>query len=222
MEEISVFDVIGPNMIGPSSSHTAGALKIARMAYRIMGEKIVKVRFTLFGSFACTYSGHGTDRALVAGILGFDTEDGRIRDAMHYADEQGLEVVFETNTTDQDVHPNTVEMALTGENGKHLTVRGVSLGGGKVAIKQLDGVDVHIEGSGSTLIVRHIDKPGALAYIATCISQWNINIAGLRMHREGRGETAYAELSIDSPAPDSLIQVLEAHPIVTGVTQIQV
>ena len=222
MGDISVFDVIGPNMIGPSSSHTAGALKIALMARHIIGEEIVHVHFRLYGSFARTFTGHGTDRALIAGILGYDTEDLRIRDAYTLAEQAGLAVEFSTNTTNQDVHPNTVKIIATGKSGREHTVVGESIGGGEVLLRKLDGVEVNIEGSGCTLLVKHIDRPGALAFIATCTSQWNINIAALRMYREARGETAYAELAVDSPAPDSLLEALKQHPLITEVTQIVV
>jgi len=116
VKEISVFDVIGPNMIGPSSSHTAGALKIALLASKLASGRIVKVRFILYGSFAKTYKGHGTDRALLGGILGFSTEDARIKQSFHYADESGLDYAFELNETNKDVHPNTVDIMITSQN----------------------------------------------------------------------------------------------------------
>ena len=177
MRDISVFDVIGPNMIGPSSSHTAGALKIALMASHIVGSKVVKARFTLFGSFARTYRGHGTDRALIAGVLGYGTEDRRIRDAFQCAEEAGLAYEFRTNTTNQDVHPNTVEMCLTDENGEEYTILGESIGGGEVILRQLNGIEISLSGSYRTLLVEMLDKPGTLAYVTKCTSEWNINIA---------------------------------------------
>ena len=198
-------------LIGPSSSHTAGALKIALMARHIIAKPVVKVHFRLYGSFARTYSGHGTDRALIAGMLGYDTEDKRIRDAYHYAEEAGLEVRFSTNTTNQDIHPNTVKIIAEDVDGREHTIVGESVGGGEVVLRRLDG-----------LLVKHIDRPGALAFIATCTSQWGINIAALRMHREAKGETAYAEMTIDTPAPESLIHALQEHPLITEVTQIRV
>ena len=222
MGDISVFDVIGPNMIGPSSSHTAGALKIALMARHIIAKPVVKVHFRLYGSFARTYTGHGTDRALIAGMLGFDTEDKRIRNAYEEAEKAGLQVDFSTNTTNQDVHPNTVKIIATDADGKEHTIVGESIGGGEVALRRLNGVEVNIEGGGITLLIKHIDRPGALAFMATCTSQWGINIAALRMHREAKGETSYAEMTIDSPAPDSLIHALSEHPLITEVTQIRV
>ena len=132
MEDISVFDVIGPNMIGPSSSHTAGALKIALMARHLVKGPVHAVTFRLFGSFARTYRGHGTDRALIAGILGFDTEDRRIRDAYELAEQAGLKVTFEVDTQDQDVHPNTVRIQLVDGDGRVHSVEGSSIGGGEV------------------------------------------------------------------------------------------
>ena len=124
MAFISVFDVIGPNMVGPSSSHTAGAASIALLAGKMIGEKITKVTFTLYGSFAKTYKGHGTDKALVGGILGFETDDMRIRDSFSIAKENGLEFEFVCNhSDDEDIHPNTVDMEIVGQSGRQLTVR---------------------------------------------------------------------------------------------------
>ncbi|MFQ9799659.1 MAG: L-serine ammonia-lyase, iron-sulfur-dependent subunit beta [Clostridia bacterium] len=129
MRDISVFDVIGPNMIGPSSSHTVGALRIARMAQAMVQSKIRSVRFVLYGSFARTYKGHGTDRALLAGILGYGPEDLRIRNAYTHAEEAGIEYRFDIDTANQDAHPNTVEIVITEESGRKLSVMGESIGG---------------------------------------------------------------------------------------------
>ena len=134
MSLISVFDVIGPNMVGPSSSHTAGAASVALMAQKLFQKEIKEVVFTLYGSFAKTYRGHGTDRALVGGIMGFDTDDLRIRDSFQIAQERGLKYHFEKNTVEDEVHPNTVDICMTGKDGSVMTVRGVSVGGGKIKI----------------------------------------------------------------------------------------
>ena len=143
MAFISVFDVIGPNMVGPSSSHTAGAASIALLARKMIGEKITKITFTLYGSFAKTYKGHGTDKALVGGILGFETDDIRIRDSFNIARESGLNFEFVCNHEElEDIHPNTVDMEIMGESGRILKVRGESLGGGKVMLTRINGVKV--------------------------------------------------------------------------------
>ena len=153
MTGISLFDVIGPNMVGPSSSHTAGAVSMALLARKIFykeektKEQLMKrVDFTLYGSFAKTYKGHGTDRALLGGILGFATDDLRIRDAFSYAGKEGLEYTF-TLSEEKDVHPNTADMDIAGKDGRHLFVRGISLGGGKVKLARLNQIEVDLQGN---------------------------------------------------------------------------
>ena len=142
MNDISMFDIIGPNMIGPSSSHTAGALRIAHLAGKLAPAKISKVTFTLYGSFAWTYIGHGTDRALVGGILGFHPDDERIRNSFQIAEAEGLSYEFIENTTEHDVHPNTVDIFIQCENGATIDLRGESIGGGNALIRKLNGIDI--------------------------------------------------------------------------------
>lgn len=146
MSFISVFDVLGPNMIGPSSSHTAGAVNVARLARQMIEPPLIRVEFTLYGSFAETYHGHGTDKALLGGIMGFATDDVRIRDSFAIADTAGLEYSFIPNFTEQDVHPNTVDIVMTNAAGKTLTVRGESIGGGAVRMVRLNGVKIEFTG----------------------------------------------------------------------------
>ena len=134
MSFISAFDVMGPNMIGPSSSHTAGAARIAFLARKMLNSTLKKVQFTLYGSFAKTYHGHGTDRALLGGIMGFGTDDMRIRDSFEIAKDIGLDFSFVPNEIETDIHPNTVDILMTNENGDHILIRGESLGGGKARI----------------------------------------------------------------------------------------
>ena len=159
MREISVFDVIGPNMIGPSSSHTAGALRIALMAKKMTKAPIKKVRFILYGSFAQTYRGHGTDRALLGGILGFDAEDKRIRDSYKLATEAGIDYKFDINTTNRDVHPNTVEIVIDDAEGGRTEIMGESIGGGNALLRP--GAGPGIGGSGAAdSAVRRPQRPG--------------------------------------------------------------
>lgn len=221
MKEISVFDVIGPNMIGPSSSHTAGALKIALLAGKLAGCKISRVHFVLYGSFAKTYKGHGTDRALLGGILGFSTEDARIRDSFHYAEKAGLDYAFELNETDTDVHPNTVDISITCEDGSALSVRGVSTGGGDCRIERIDDIAVDLTGNYTTLLIRQRDTFGIVAYITGCLSEYRINIAFMRLYRESRGETAYTIIETDSEIPQQLVRKIEQHSEISGVRVIQ-
>ena len=153
MSFISVFDVLGPNMIGPSSSHTAGAARIAYLAQKMINGPLVRVDFTLYGSFARTYRGHGTDRALLGGIMGFDTDDMRIRDSFRIAEERGIAFCFVPNEEETDVHPNTVDIHMVNAVGQEMTVRGESLGGGKARISRINGVDVDFTGEYSAWII---------------------------------------------------------------------
>lgn len=212
MKEISVFDVIGPNMIGPSSSHTAGALKIALMARKLASGKITAVRFVLYGSFAKTYKGHGTDRALLGGILGFQTEDARIKDSFHFAEEAGLRYSFETNETNKDVHPNTADIYLTSDDGKTVFVRGVSTGGGECRIEKIDDIDVDLTGNLTTLLIKQHDTFGVVASITGCLSEYQINIAFMRLYRESKGETAYTIIETDNDIPPQLAEHIKRLP----------
>lgn len=216
MNEIGTFDILGPNMIGPSSSHTAGALRIAYIAEKMV-EKVADVRFVLYGSFARTYHGHGTDRALVGGILGFHPDDERIRDSFEYAKEAGLTFTFEENTTDKEVYPNTVDIFLTGADGSKVTLRGESIGGGNAVITRLNGVEVELTGNYCTLIVEHIDKKGTLAFMTTVLSAYDLNIGSLRLYRESKGKIAYAVIEVDSTINEGVINALRGFEAVQNV-----
>ncbi len=222
MPFISIFDVIGPNMVGPSSSHTAGAVAIALLVKKMFNGPIRRAEFVLYGSFAKTYKGHGTDRALLGGILGFETDDLRIKDSFKLAEECGLEYVFKADEKETEVHPNTVEIHVQGEEGMAMSVRGVSLGGGKVKIVKINGIDVDFTGEYSTLVIRHQDYPGVVAYIATCLSERNVNIAFMRLFRERKGATAYSVVESDEEIPQELLDKLGKNPKVEDVMLIQV
>lgn len=218
MAFISVFDVIGPNMVGPSSSHTAGAASIALLAKKMIGEKISKIRFTLYGSFAKTYKGHGTDKALVGGILGFETDDVRIRDSFSIAKEQGLDFEFVCNNEEnEDIHPNTVDMDITGESGRRLTVRGESLGGGKVMLTRINGVKVQFTGEYHALIVIQRDHPGVVAGITSVLSSWDVNIAYLRVFREEKGGLAYTIVESDEEISEKAVDVIKKNPAIKDI-----
>ena len=201
MSFISVFDVLGPNMIGPSSSHTAGAAIIAFLAQKMISPPLVKVDFTLYGSFAKTYKGHGTDRALLGGIMGFSADDTRIRDSFRIAEERGLEFSFTPNGEETEVHPNTVDISMENEAGRKMIVRGESLGGGKVRIVRINQVKVEFTGEYSAVIVIHQDKPVVAAHITKCLSDMNINIAFMRLFRKGKGAIAYTIVESDERLP---------------------
>lgn len=222
MNFLSVFDVIGPNMIGPSSSHTAGAVSMALLARKMCPSPICRVAFTLYGSFAKTYRGHGTDRALLGGILGFAMDDARIRDSFSLARKASVEyeyIVDEETVTD---HPNTADMDILCVDGYRLMVRGVSVGGGKVKIVRINQIDVEFTGEYSTLIVRQTDKPGVVAHITQCLSNHNVNIAFMRMFREDKGAAAYTVVESDEPIPDSILQEMKENTYVHELMLIQI
>ena len=211
MEFISVFDVIGPNMIGPSSSHTAGACAIAKMAVVLFGKPIVRAEFTLYGSFAKTYKGHGTDRALLGGVLGYDPDDRRIKTAFERAKNRGVSYEFKIDNETKVDHPNTADVKLFSFNGQSMTVRGESIGGGKIRICRIDNMDVDFTGEYCTLVVRQMDKPGVLEIITSQLSKYAVNIAFLKLHREEKGGIAYTVIGSDQDIPKGIVRELEKH-----------
>lgn len=208
MSFISVFDVLGPNMIGPSSSHTAGAAIIAYLAQKMINGPLKKVEFTLYGSFAKTYRGHGTDRALLGGIMGFATDDTRIRDSFQIAAERGLEFTFIANDAETDIYPNTVDIHMENSAGQVMTVRGESVGGGKVRIVRINQVQIDFSGEYSAVIVVHQDKPGVAAHITKVLSDRVVNIAFMRLFRESKGHTAYTIVESDDHLPEDITKSL--------------
>ncbi len=222
MAFISVFDVLGPNMIGPSSSHTAGAAVIAYLAQKMINGPLTKVHFTLYGSFAQTYRGHGTDRALLGGIMGFSTDDMRIRDSFEIATERGLEFSFTPNEIETDIHPNTVDILMENAAGQQMKIRGESLGGGKVQITRINQVKVVFTGEYSAVIVIHQDKPGVIAHITKCLSDRNVNIAFMRLFREKKGHTAYSIVESDGNLPEDVTASLLENPNVHDVMIVQI
>ncbi len=221
MNFLSIFDVIGPNMIGPSSSHTAGAVSIALMARNLFSEEIKSVRFTLYGSFSKTYQGHGTDRALLGGILGFSTDDERIRDAFDHAKNLGISYEFIVDELTVTNHPNTADIELTGVTGRKMTIRGESIGGGKMKIVRIDHIDVEFTGEYSTLIVHQMDKPGVVAHITQALSEHNVNIAFMRLFREEKGAAAYTVVESDEKIPVAVLDQIRTNKYVSDLMLIQ-
>lgn len=221
MGYIGIFEVVGPNMVGPSSSHTAGAASIGRMARKMCPEPIGKVRFILYGSFARTYAGHGTDRALLGGILGFAPDDLRIRDAFLHAQEQNVDYEFLADVETETEHPNTVDIEITGIHGYEMRVRGESIGGGKIRITRIQNIQVEISGEYSTLIIRQKDTPGVLTHITRCLSNGNVNIAFMRLFRETKGGMAYSVVESDERIPDKILEEIRQNGSVYEVLLIQ-
>ena len=221
MNFLSIFDVIGPNMIGPSSSHTAGAVSMALVARKMFPEQICKVSFTLYGSFAKTYHGHGTDRALLGGILGFATDDARIRDAFDLAKEFGVEYEYIIDEETIPDHPNTADIHMTGINGYEMMVRGQSIGGGKIKIVRINDIDVEFTGEYCTLIVKQLDTPGVIAHITQCLSDCNVNIAFMRLFREDKGATAFTVVESDEIIPENILEKIRQNENVRELMLIQ-
>ena len=221
MSFISVFDVIGPNMIGPSSSHTAGANTIGYLAQKLSPGKIKSVTFTLYGSFAKTYHGHGTDRALLGGILGFRSDDERIVNSFELAQKQDIDFSFIPNFEETDIHPNTADIYLECTNGKSMTIRGESLGGGAARICRINGVEVDFTGKYHAMLVIQNDRPGVLAHITHCLSESNVNIAFLRLFREDKGNIAYTFAESDDPIPEDVMVAVKLNRNVHDVMLIK-
>lgn len=217
MRSFGLRDVIGPIMVGPSSSHTAGALRIALMARRLLAAEPVEATFTLYGSFAQTYRGHGTDRALVAGMLGLATDDLRIRDSFALAEAAGLGFSFVPDSTTHTDHPNTVDIAVRDASGAVTQVRGESIGGGAAQIRSINGVEVLLTGEYHSLVVKQRDVRGVLAFIARCVAEMDVNIATTKLFRERKGDVAYTVMETDDPIPPAIEQMLSANPKILSV-----
>lgn len=222
MSEISVFDIIGPIMIGPSSSHTAGALKIARIAGLLASDKIADVTFRLYGSFAKTYHGHGTDRALVGGILGYDTDDDRIRFSFDYAKKAGMTYSFVECDEPNDYHPNTVVITTTEANGTKNVLRGASVGGGEIEINEINGCKIDFSGKYNAVVVEQQDKPGVVAGITKVLEEEAVNIANMRVYRESRGDNPFSIIEVDGGVGEQAIEKIRALPHVLHATYLRV
>ena len=193
---MDIFDILGPVMVGPSSSHTAGAARIGSMARTLLGSKPTKAAIHLYGSFADTGLGHGTDRALVAGLLGMKPDDLRIPSAFEEAKKAGLD--FTIDTVDlRDAHPNTAVIEAWGEGGKHLEMQASSLGGGRIMVDKLDGIKVSFTGEYNTLVIRNLDYYSSEAAVTTILSQFRINIANMSMWRHKRGGESLMIIELD-------------------------
>lgn len=205
---MGLFDVVGPVMIGPSSSHTAGAARIGLMAREILKDEPQTVTITLYGSFAKTYKGHGTDKALVAGLLGFSADDIRLRTSFEIATQQGMDVTFHRSEAEVD-HPNTVRIAMKGKQGREMEIVGVSLGGGKIEIREINGASVSLSGEEHTLITVHRDKPGIIAQATTIMAIGHINVSNMRVFRSAKNATAVMIVCTDSPVPPEMVSMIK-------------
>ncbi len=216
---MNVFDIIGPVMIGQSSSHTAGAARIGRIAYMLLGQPAKRAEILLHGSFAKTYKGHGTDKALIAGIMGMKPDDARLRSSFELAEQAGLSFEITTGHL-EDAHPNTAQITLYGEDSQ-VSVQGASVGGGNILINRINGMAVEISGQFTTLIVLHRDAPGTIAHVTELLGSNGINIANFRLAREQKGGTAVMTIEIDGDAGKELNRQVAALENVLGSTMLK-
>ncbi len=200
---LNVFDIVGPIMIGPSSSHTAGAVRIGKYARLVLGDMPVKATINLSGSFAKTYKGHGTDRAIIAGILGMDTDDSRIPESLVIAKNEGLAYTF-TPCEIEGAHPNTAEIILEACNGDSITLEGSSVGGGNILIKKINGTKVSIDGKSDTILITHSDTPGMVGVVSNLLGSFDININGFSLCRDRKGGKAIMTIAIDGHMNDDI------------------
>lgn len=214
---MNVFDILGPVMIGPSSSHTAGAVRIGLISRGLLKNRPVKADILLHGSFARTYRGHGTDKALIAGILGFEPDDIRIRNAPEIAGKEGLSVRFRTGEI-EDAHPNTARITLVDAASRSVTVTGSSIGGGNILITDVNGLPVNFTGEMATLIVLHRDQPGVIASVTGLLAESGVNICSFRLVRKERGGEAVMTIEIDGTADESLNQSVSGLPHIISST----
>ena len=217
---MNVFDILGPVMIGPSSSHTAGAARNGRITLALLGAPAVKADIFLHGSFAKTYKGHGTDKALIAGIMGMSTDDSRIRRAPELAREQGLAVTITTGDID-GAHPNTARVALTDADGNRVSLLGSSIGGGNILVTEVNGMEVSIMGQHTTLIVLHRDAPGTIAAVTEVMAEAGVNICNFRLSRQQKGGDAVMTIEIDGSFGPELNQKIKVLPNVFSSTMLQ-
>ncbi len=217
---MNIFDIVGPVMIGPSSSHTAGACRIGYAARKILADTPIKAEIGLAGSFAQTYKGHGTDRALIAGILGMKPDDDRLPDSMTLAGQQGLEFSFKAVKLPK-CHPNTAVIRLTGASGNTAEVEGASVGGGNILITRLNGMESAFTGQSDTLIIPHRDTPGVIATITQALALYGVNIGNFKLTRPTKGEMAIMTIEVDGEVSHDLVALLKKQPNVAQVVYLQ-
>ncbi|WP_096199322.1 L-serine ammonia-lyase, iron-sulfur-dependent subunit beta [Bacillus sp. FJAT-45350] len=218
MKYRTVFDIIGPVMIGPSSSHTAGAARIGRVARTLFGRKPTWTNISFYGSFASTYRGHGTDVAIVGGILDFDTFDDRIKDSLQIAKQSGIKVNFEVEDAIPN-HPNTARIVI-GDEKEQLELVGISIGGGKIEITELNGFELKLSGNHPAILVVHDDRYGVIANVSNNLAKHEINIGHMEVSRKEKGQEALMVIEVDQNVEESLLSEMEKLPHIYKVTKI--
>lgn len=205
---MNIFDIVGPVMVGPSSSHTAGAVKIGYTSRKLLAEPVQKAEILLYGSFLATGRGHGTDRAILAGLLGMLPDNPDIPRSFELAKKAGMEFTFGEAKL-KNAHPNSVQLLLTGKNSRRLEIVGESLGGSLINIAQIDGLSANFSAEYPTLIVHNLDQPGHIAEVTSMLSHKSVNIASMQLYRSSRGGNAVMVIECDQEVPAESIKWLE-------------
>ena len=219
--DVSIFDVAGPVMVGPSSSHTAGAAKLGRIALLIAGKPFLHVSFGLHGSFAKTFRGHGTDKALLAGVLGLREDDENIKNSFALAAERKLTFEF-YETVLKNMHENSVKFTFYFTDGSICEVVGCSIGGGQIEIRQIDGFDTFFTAQAPTLIITQNDQKGVVSDISRVLLENDINIAVMRLSRKSKGDVAFCTIETDSPIPPKAVKDIEAKENILRVRAVNI
>ena len=214
---MNVFDIIGPVMVGPSSSHTAGAARIGKIARNLLGKEPVEAIIELHGSFAQTYKGHGTDRAIIGGLLGFEPDDLRIRDSLDIAAEKGLVYTIKRVTL-KDAHPNAARITVSDYSGRRVVVTAASVGGGNVVVKDINGLEVDFTGRSHTIVIPHRDAPGVVAAVTGLLSSNDINIGKMKVYRKRRGGDAIMVIEVDQEIHQAIADKLSELSYINQVT----
>lgn len=205
---MNILDIIGPVMVGPSSSHTAGAVRIGQIAGKLLGEEVRSARIGLHGSFLATGKGHGTDQALIAGLMGLAVDDRRIPESFQLAKERGLDYVFEAVNL-RNAHPNSVKLEITGVTGRRLEMTAASVGGGRVRVSEIDGLRADFSAEAPTVVVYNQDRPGIVVRVSLKLGLAGINIATMQVYRDERGGHAVMVIEVDQEVPAECIADLE-------------
>jgi L-serine dehydratase len=213
-----VFSIIGPAMVGPSSSHTAGAVRLGRTTRQLFGAMPKTANIVFYGSFAETYQGHGTDLAIIGGLLDYDTDDLRIPQSIADAEKLGVEIIFKKGKV-QSIHPNTAKITLK-KNNLELTLIGSSIGGGNIEISNINGFDVQFTSMYPTLVMVHDDRPGMIADVTNILKREEMNIGHMDVDRKGRSREAMTVIEVDSPISKEIIREIEALPCVHEVKKV--
>ena len=214
---MDLFDIIGPAMVGPSSSHTAGAARIGRVTRSLLGAPPVRAQIAFHGSFSKTWKGHGTDRAVVGGLMGMAVDDLSIRDSLSLARDAGLDVTF-TMIRLRAAHPNTMIVHAWDKSERHVAVQAASVGGGNIIIQSLNGLEVGFTGKENTLVIQHTDAPGVIAHVSGILARQGMNIATMRVFRREAGADAAMAIELDGAPDAAVMNALESVERIRQVT----